>query len=84
MKPTPTSLALAVALGLSGHAYAETAAHARTLDTILVKGEREQQRSANQNVTVLKASDIDEQMAQNMETVLLYFSIAAIQRCFKM
>mgnify|MGYP002663119947 CR=1 FL=1 len=58
MKPTPTSLALAVALGLSGHAYAETAADARTLDTILVKGEREQQKSANQNVTVLKASAI--------------------------
>ena len=72
MKPTPTSLALAVALGLSGHAYAETAAHARTLDTILVKGEREQQRSANQNVTVLKASDIDEQMAQNMEDLIRY------------
>lgn len=72
MKPTPTLLALAVALGLSGHARAETAADARTLDTILVKGEREQQKSTNQNVTVLKASDIDDQMAQNMEDLIRY------------
>lgn len=72
MKPTPTLLALAIALGLSGHARAETAADARTLDTVLVKGEREQQKSANQNVTVVDAKQLEDQMAQSMEDIVRY------------
>lgn len=71
MKPTPTLLAIAIALGLSGHAHAETAADARTLDTILVKGEREQ-KSANQNVTVIDSKQLEDEMAQSMDDVIRY------------
>ncbi|WP_454828669.1 TonB-dependent hemoglobin/transferrin/lactoferrin family receptor [Pseudoxanthomonas wuyuanensis] len=73
MKLTPTLLALAVATCLSVPAQAETAADdARDFDPIEVKGERSERASANQNVTVLDADDIENEMAQGMEDLIRY------------
>lgn len=75
MKLSPHLLALAIASCLSLPAHAETPADpngAQTLDTIEVKAQREQQKSANQNVTVIDARQLEDEIAENMEDVVRY------------
>lgn len=75
MKLSPHLLALAIASVITLPAHAETPADpngAQTLDTIEVKGQREQQQSANQNVTVLDAGRLEDEMAESMEDVVRY------------
>lgn len=75
MKSSPTLLALAIASSLSFplHAEAPTDADgARTLDTLEVKGERGQRQSSNQNVTVVDASQLEDEMAESMEDLTRY------------
>ena len=74
MKLSPHLLTLAIASCLALPAHAETSADpngAQTLDTIEVK-EQAQQKSANQNVTVIDASQLEDEMAENMEDVIRY------------
>ena len=74
---TPRSLlALAIGACLAGTAHAEPAAPsaadgASTLDTIQVEGERGR-TSANQNVTVLGAAQLEEEQAGSMEDLVRY------------
>lgn len=71
MTSSLTLLTLAVAASLSVPAHA--AADASTLDTVHVQAERARQsRSANQNVTVLTAADLDAEMANSMEEAIRY------------
>lgn len=73
MKPSLTLLTLAVAACLVSPAYADVAADASTLDTVRVEAERAQRaKSANQNVTVLTAADLDAEMANTMEEAIRY------------
>ena len=73
MKSSLTLLAMAVAASLSFTVHAETAADASTLDTVRVQAERAKKtRSANQNVTVLTAADLDNEMANTMEEAIRY------------
>jgi len=75
MKLSPHLLALAIASCLSLPAHAETPADpngAQTLDTIEVKAQREQQKSANQNVTVIYARRLEDEIAENMEDIVRY------------
>lgn len=72
MKLSPSLLALAIASSLSFPLHAETAADAPTLDTVEVKGRREKQKSANQNVTVVDARQLEDEMAENMEDITRY------------
>ncbi|KAF1686638.1 TonB-dependent receptor [Pseudoxanthomonas broegbernensis] len=88
MKTSHTLLALAIGAGLAAAAHAEPAATAATdgastLDAIQVHGEREKARSANQNVTVLGARQLEDEMAQSMEDLTRYIpgvSIADLGR----
>lgn len=73
MKPSLTLLTLAVAACLVSPAYADVAADASTLGTVRVEAERAQRaKSANQNVTVLTAADLDAEMANSMEEAIRY------------
>jgi len=73
MKLSLSLLTLAVAACLSNPARADAPADASTLDTVRVEAERAQRaRSANQNVTVLTAADLDAEMANNMEEAIRY------------
>ena len=75
MKLSPSLLALAIASALSFPLHAETPADAdgtRTLDTIEVKAQRTQQASANQNVTVVDAKQLEDEIAESMEDVIRY------------
>lgn len=73
MKSSLTLLALAVGASLSVTVHAETAADASTLDTVRVQAERARKaRSTNQNVTVLTAADLDNEMANTMEEAIRY------------
>ncbi|MDC6641761.1 TonB-dependent receptor plug domain-containing protein, partial [Leclercia adecarboxylata] len=68
-----TLLALALGASLSVTVHAETAADASTLDTVRVQAERAKKtRSTNQNVTVLTAADLDNEMANTMEEAIRY------------
>lgn len=73
MKLSSHLLALAIASCLALPTHAETAADpgAQTLDTIEVK-EHRQRTSANQNVTVIDANQLEDEMAENMEDVVRY------------
>ncbi len=73
MKLSLSLLTLAVAACLAAPAHAEAPADASTLDTVRVEAERAQRaRSANQNVTVLTAADLDAEMANTMEEAIRY------------
>lgn len=73
MKSSLSLLTLAVAACLAAPAHAEAPADASTLDTVRVEAERAQRaRSANQNVTVLTAADLDAEMANTMEEAIRY------------
>ncbi|MEH6413525.1 TonB-dependent hemoglobin/transferrin/lactoferrin family receptor [Pseudomonas sp. CGJS7] len=86
MKLFPHLLTLAIASALALPTHAESAADrkdAPTLDTVEVKGQREQQRSANQNVVVMDANRLEDEMAESMEDVVRYIpgvSIADLGR----
>lgn len=73
MKSSLSLLTLAVAACLASPAHADAPADASTLDTVRVEAERAQRaRSANQNVTVLTAADLDAEMANTMEEAIRY------------
>lgn len=75
MKLPLSVLALAIAASLSLAAHAETPVAAdgtKTLDPIEVKAQRDKQKSANQNVTVVDARQLEDEMAENMEDVVRY------------
>lgn len=75
MQPAPKLLALAIAASLSFTARAASpadAADSRTLDTIEVKAQREKQQSANQNVTLIDAGQLEDEMAGNLEDAIRY------------
>src|SRR3546814_15629082 len=75
MRTAPSLLALAIASALSFPLHAETPADAdgtRTLDPVEVKAQREKQASANQNVTVIGAGQIEDEIAESMEDLIRY------------
>lgn len=79
MTPNPRLLALAIAAALSlpalAHADDEAAdgkPRAKTLDTVLVQGQRDEQKSPNQNVKKLDADQLEDEMAESMEDVIRY------------
>jgi hemoglobin/transferrin/lactoferrin receptor protein len=73
MKLSLTLLTLAVAACLSAPVRAVAPADASTLDTVRVEAERAQRaQSANQNVTVLTAADLEAEMANTMEEAIRY------------
>lgn len=75
MKPSPNLLALAIAASLPFAALADTSTdtdHSRTLDTIEVKARREEHQSANQNVTQIDASALEDEIAGNLEDAIRY------------
>src|SRR3546814_7030357 len=68
MRTAPSLLALAIASALSFPLHAETPADAdgtRTLDPVEVKAQREKQASANQNVTVIGAGQIEDRSEEH-------------------
>src|SRR3546814_21031866 len=75
MRTAPSLLALAIASALSFPLHAETQADAdgtRTLDPVEVKAQRAKQASANQNVTVIGAGQIEDEIAESMEYLIRY------------
>lgn len=81
MKLSPSLLALAVASSLSFQIHAEAPAEApaeaetpgaKNFDPVEVTAQREQRRSANQNVTVIDSSTLEDEMAQSMEDLIRY------------
>jgi len=77
MKTTHTLLALAIGTCLAAAAHAEPAASASpdgasTLDTVQVQGKRENAKSGNQNVTVVGAAQLEDELAENMEDLVRY------------
>lgn len=82
MKPIPTLLALTIAASLSPpvHALAAqtaddaiaSAADAKTFDPVEVKGQRDKKASANQNVAVIGAAQIEDEQAESMEDLVRY------------
>ncbi len=72
MQPSPKLLALAIAASLSFAAHADAPSDSRKLDTIEVKGKREEQKSTNQNVTVIDASQLEDELAGNLEDAIRY------------
>lgn len=86
MKLSANVLAAAIAASLSLPAFAATPAEgdgAKALDVVEVKGQREKQKSANQNVTVVDAAQIEDEMAESLEDLTRYIpgvSIADLGR----
>ena len=75
MKLPPSLLALAIASSLSFPLHAENPSDAdgtKTFDPVEVKAEREKRKSSNQNVTVIDARQMENEMAENMEDVIRY------------
>ncbi len=75
MKLSPNLLALAIAASLPLAAHADAvpdADTARSLDTIEVKARHEKQQSANQNVTLIDASALEDELAENLEDAIRY------------
>lgn len=86
MKLSANLLAAAIAASLSLPAFAATPAvanDAKALDVVEVKGQREKQKSANQNVSVIDAEQIEGEMAESLEDLTRYIpgvSIADLGR----
>ncbi|MBD9369596.1 TonB-dependent hemoglobin/transferrin/lactoferrin family receptor [Xanthomonas sp. XNM01] len=77
MKTTHTLLALAIGTCLAAAAHAEPAASntpdgASTLDAVQVQGKRGNAKSGNQNVTVVGAAQLEDELAENMEDLVRY------------
>ncbi|GHH60368.1 TonB-dependent hemoglobin/transferrin/lactoferrin family receptor [[Pseudomonas] boreopolis] len=72
MRSTHHALALAIAAGLALPAHAGTPADARDFDPVEVRAKREKQASANQNVTVIGATQLEQEQAESMEDVVRY------------
>lgn len=75
MRSTSNLLALAIAASLGFPVYAETAnetGKTKTFDPIEVKAKRDKQMSANQNVTVIGAAQLQDEQAESMEDVIRY------------
>ncbi len=77
MNTSHTLLALAIGLCLAAPARAEPAAAttpdgASTLDAVQVQGKRENAKSGNQNVTVIGAAQLEDELAENMEDLVRY------------
>ncbi|HBK45730.1 MAG TPA: TonB-dependent hemoglobin/transferrin/lactoferrin family receptor [Xanthomonadaceae bacterium] len=73
MRSTPNLLALAILASLSLTAHAESApADATTFDPVEVRAKRENTASANQNVTVIGAAQLQDEQAESMEDVIRY------------